>query len=82
MTYWSSSALSCLKILCLKWYFSIHRIVSEFEERARSVIEHVAEIKYALFPIQCFSLNEGPKYSINFHHHVKLESPGIVIYFA
>ncbi|XP_054718301.1 M-phase phosphoprotein 8-like [Uloborus diversus] len=54
----------------------IMRIVSEFESRARYVVEHIADIKYALFPIQCFSLNEGPKYSINFHHHVKLESPG------
>ncbi|GIY92584.1 uncharacterized protein CEXT_500591 [Caerostris extrusa] len=54
----------------------IVRVVSQFESGARNQVKHIARIKYALFPIQCFSLNEGPKYSIYFHHHVKLESPG------
>ncbi|GFY15673.1 hydroxysteroid dehydrogenase-like protein 1 [Trichonephila clavipes] len=53
----------------------IVRVVSQFESGARLQVRHIAQIKYALFPIQCFSLNEGPKYSIYFHHHVKLESP-------
>ncbi|KAG8179399.1 hypothetical protein JTE90_011408 [Oedothorax gibbosus] len=53
----------------------IVRVVSQFESGARCQVRHIAQIKYALFPIQCFSLNEGPKYSIHFHHHVKLESP-------
>ncbi|XP_042905852.1 M-phase phosphoprotein 8 [Parasteatoda tepidariorum] len=53
----------------------IVRVVSKFESEARLLIDPIAQIKYALFPIQCFSLNEGPVYSINFHHHVKLESP-------
>ncbi|GFY42040.1 uncharacterized protein TNIN_14001 [Trichonephila inaurata madagascariensis] len=53
----------------------IVKVVSQFESSARLQVRHIAQIKYALFPIQCFSLNEGPKYSIYFHHHVKLESP-------
>ncbi|XP_055944962.1 uncharacterized protein LOC129975773 isoform X2 [Argiope bruennichi] len=53
----------------------IVRVVSQFESGARSQVKHIAQIKYALFPIQCFSLNEGPKYSIHFHYHWKLESP-------
>ncbi|KFM83110.1 M-phase phosphoprotein 8, partial [Stegodyphus mimosarum] len=58
----------------------IMRIISKFETQARYTVENVAEIKYALFPIQCFSVSEGPNYSINFHHHVKLESPGIFFF--
>lgn len=62
----------------------ISQMVMVFENKVKEVVQEIAEIKYALFPIQCFSLNEGPTFKVTFQHHVKKELPekGYLLFIA
>ncbi|XP_069130202.1 M-phase phosphoprotein 8-like [Argopecten irradians] len=55
----------------------ISRLTNEFDKQVAITLNSTAKIISALFPLQCFPLSEGEKFSVNFKHELQANTPGV-----
>ncbi|XP_050394413.1 M-phase phosphoprotein 8 [Patella vulgata] len=55
----------------------ISRLTTEFDRQVALTLNNTARIITALFPLQCFPLNEGNKFVIDFKHVMEPLHPGV-----
>lgn len=55
----------------------ISRVTAAFEAQVKITTNNTAYIVHALFPLQCFSLNEETDFRINFNYQLQPSEPGV-----